>query len=69
MATCSCAHAHDSLLFFTNRGRVFQLKAYGLPDVGRTAKGEHIRNLIGIDQGETVTAVVACRSSSRATIW
>ena len=51
--------AHDSLLFFTNRGRVFQLKAYGLPDVGRTAKGEHIRNLIGIDQNETVTAVVS----------
>jgi DNA gyrase subunit A len=54
-----CTNAHDSLLFFTNRGRVFQLKAYGLPDVGRAAKGEHIRNLVGIDQGETVTAVVA----------
>jgi DNA gyrase subunit A len=54
-----CTNAHDSLLFFTNRGRVFQLKAYSLPDVGRTAKGEHIRNLIGIDQGETVTAVVS----------
>jgi DNA gyrase subunit A len=51
--------AHDSLLFFTNRGRVFQLKAYGLPDVGRNAKGDHIRNLIGIDQNETVTAVVS----------
>ena len=51
-------HAHDSLLFFTNRGRVFQLKAYGLPDVGRAAKGEHLRNLIGIDQEEFVTAVV-----------
>jgi DNA gyrase subunit A len=52
------AHAHDSLLFFTNRGRVFQLRAYALPDVGRQAKGEHIRNLISIDQGELVTAVV-----------
>jgi len=51
-------HAHDSLLFFTNRGRVFQLKAYALPDVGRNAKGDHIRNLIGIDQDETITAVV-----------
>jgi DNA gyrase subunit A len=50
--------AHDSLLFFTNRGRVFQLKAYGLPDVGRAAKGDHLRNLIGIDQTEAVTAVV-----------
>jgi DNA gyrase subunit A len=52
------AHAHDSLLFFTNRGRVFQLKAYALPNVGRDAKGEHIRNLINIDQDELVTAVV-----------
>jgi DNA gyrase subunit A len=49
---------HDSLLFFTNRGRVFQLKTYNLPDVGRAAKGDHIRNLIGIDQDETVTGVV-----------
>ncbi len=52
-------HAHDSLLFFTNRGRVFQLKAYSLPDVGKVAKGDHIRNLIGIDQQEAVTAVVS----------
>jgi len=51
-------YAHDSLLFFTDRGRVFQLKTYELPDAGRQAKGEHIRNLIGIDQGELVTAVV-----------
>ncbi len=53
-----CVHNHDSLLFFTNRGRVFQLKTYNLPDVGRAAKGDHIRNLIGIDQDETVTGVV-----------
>ncbi|HEX8983119.1 MAG TPA: DNA gyrase subunit A [Ktedonobacterales bacterium] len=53
-----CAHNHDSLLFFTNRGRVFQLKTWGLPDVGRAAKGDHIRNLIGIDQDEAITAVV-----------
>ena len=53
-----CVHNHDSLLFFTNRGRVFQLKTWGLPDVGKAAKGDHIRNLIGIDQDETITAVV-----------
>ncbi len=51
-------HAHDSLLFFTNRGRVFQLKSYALPDVGRAARGDHLRNLIGVDQDESVTAVV-----------
>ncbi len=52
-------HAHDSLLFFTNRGRVFQLATYELPEVGRQAKGEHIRNLIGIDTSERVTAIVS----------
>lgn len=52
-------HSHDSLLFFTDRGRVFQLRAYELPDTSRTAKGEHIINLIGIEQGERVTAVVS----------
>src|SRR5437660_4708169 len=51
-------HSHDSLLFFTDRGRVFQLKVYELPEVSRTAKGEHIINLISIEQRERVTAVV-----------
>ncbi|MFL5665439.1 MAG: DNA gyrase subunit A [Ktedonobacteraceae bacterium] len=52
------AHSHDGLLFFTDRGRVFQLKAYELPDVSRTAKGEHLINLISIEQRERVTAIV-----------
>jgi DNA gyrase subunit A len=52
------AHSHDSLLFFTDCGRVFQLKVYELPDVSRTAKGEHIINLISIEQRERVTALV-----------
>jgi DNA gyrase subunit A len=52
-------HTHDSLLFFTDRGRVFQLKVYELPDVGRQAKGEHMINLIAIEQRERVTAIVS----------
>ncbi|MFL5627293.1 MAG: DNA gyrase C-terminal beta-propeller domain-containing protein, partial [Ktedonobacteraceae bacterium] len=52
------AHSHDGLLFFTDRGRVFQLKVYELPEVSRTAKGEHLINLIGIEQRERVTALV-----------
>jgi len=51
-------HSHDALLFFTDRGRVFQLRVYELPDVSRTAKGEHIINLINIEQRERVTAIV-----------
>ena len=51
-------HTHDGLLFFTDRGRVFQLKVYDLPEVSRTAKGEHLINLISIEQRERVTAIV-----------
>jgi DNA gyrase subunit A len=52
-------NSHDSLLFFTDRGRVFQLRVFELPDTSRTAKGEHIINLINIEQRERVTAVVS----------
>jgi DNA gyrase subunit A len=52
-------HTHDSLLFFTDRGRVFQLRVYELSDVGRQAKGEHMINLIAIEQRERITAIVA----------
>ena len=52
------AHSHDGLLFFTDRGRVFQLRVYELPDTSRTAKGEHLINLISIEQRERVTAIV-----------
>ncbi|MBA2681299.1 MAG: DNA gyrase subunit A [Ktedonobacteraceae bacterium] len=52
-------HTHDSLLFFTDRGRVFQLRTYELPDVSRTAKGEHLINMISIEQRERVTAIVS----------
>jgi DNA gyrase subunit A len=52
-------NSHDSLLFFTDRGRVFQLRVVELPDTSRTAKGEHIINLINIEQRERVTAVVS----------
>jgi DNA gyrase subunit A len=52
------AHSHDSLLFFTDRGRVFQLRVYELPDTSRTAKGEHLINLISIEQRERITAIV-----------
>jgi DNA gyrase subunit A len=51
-------HNHDALLFFTDRGRVFRLRVFELPDVSRTAKGEHIINLISIEQRERVTAMV-----------
>src|SRR5581483_8095193 len=53
------AQAHDNILFFTDRGRGFQLKAYQIPEADRTAKGVPIINLINIDTKETVTAVIS----------
>ena len=52
---------HDSLLFFTDRGRVFQLRAFDVPDASRQARGIPLINLIEIEQREQVTAVVAVR--------
>src|SRR3990172_1633661 len=49
---------HDNLLFFTDRGRCFQIKAYELPDAARTARGIPLINLVSVDQREWVTAVV-----------
>lgn len=49
---------HDILLLFTNKGRVFDLKAYDIPESGRTAKGLPIVNLIQIEQGEIITSVL-----------
>ncbi|HEX2912613.1 MAG TPA: DNA gyrase subunit A [Chloroflexia bacterium] len=48
----------DSLLFFTDKGRVFQLKAHEVPDAGRTAKGLPLINLVSITQNEQVTTVL-----------
>ena len=59
------ADTHDSLLFFTDRGRVFQSRVFDIPDATRTAKGIPLINLIDIDQGEVVTAVVSARDFER----
>jgi DNA gyrase subunit A len=56
------ADTHDSLLFFTDRGRVFQLRAHEVPDSSRQARGTPLVNLIEIDTTELVTAVVSTTS-------
>jgi len=50
-------HTHASMLFFTQRGRVFQLRVHEIPERDRTAKGQPINNLIEIERNERVTAV------------
>ena len=49
---------HDPLMFFTNRGRVYQLNCYEIPEAGRTARGTAIINLLQLDPGEKVTAML-----------
>ncbi|CAM3052158.1 DNA gyrase subunit A [Sporolactobacillus spathodeae] len=49
-------NTHDHVLFFTNKGRVYQLKGYEIPELGRTAKGIPIINLIQIEKNEYITA-------------
>ncbi|MCY3896864.1 MAG: DNA gyrase subunit A, partial [Chloroflexi bacterium] len=53
------ANTHDHLLFFTNRGKVYRLRAYELPEQGRDAQGHNLINLLAIEQGERATAVLA----------
>jgi len=49
----------DYILFFTNRGRAFGLRAHQIPDASRQAKGVHMANLLALDEGELATAAVA----------
>ncbi len=61
------ANTMDSLLVFTNRGKVYHLKVHELPDSGRTAKGVPIVNLMNIQPDETVTTMLRIKDFSSAT--
>jgi DNA gyrase subunit A len=56
------ASTHAFILIFTNKGRVYWLKVYEIPDVSAAGKGKHIGNLIGLQPGETVKTLVAVRN-------
>jgi len=53
---------HDTILFFTSKGKVFRAKGYEIPEFGRTAKGLPIVNLLNIEKGEKVTAMIRVAS-------
>ena len=55
------ASTHDYLLFFTNRGKVYRLKVYELPEASRTAKGRALVNLLPLREGERVQSVLSTR--------
>lgn len=54
----SCS-THDTLLFFTNMGKVFKAKGYEIPEYGRAAKGIPVINLLGIDSNEQIQTIIA----------
>ncbi|WP_163195811.1 DNA gyrase subunit A [Clostridium thermarum] len=57
------ASTHSDLLFFTNRGRAYRLKAYDVPDAGRTAKGTNLVNLLPLSGNEKIQAVLSIKKS------
>ncbi len=52
------ASTHDTILFFTNKGKLYRLRGYEVPEAGRTAKGTAIVNLLSLDSGEKVSAII-----------
>ncbi len=52
------ASTHDTILFFTNKGKLYRLRGYEVPEAGRTARGTAIVNLLSLDPGEKISAVI-----------
>ena len=61
------ANSHDYLLMFTDSGKIFVRKAYRIPEASRTAKGSNIINLIEIEKGERVTAMISIKEFEEGT--
>mgnify|MGYP004517388863 FL=1 len=52
------ASTHDTVLFFSNKGKLYRLRGYEIPEAGRTAKGTAIVNLLSLDPGEKISAII-----------
>ena len=52
------ASTHDTVLFFSNKGKLYKLRGYEIPEAGRTAKGTAIINLLSLDPGEKISAII-----------
>ncbi len=59
--------SHDTLLFFTDRGKVYKIKGYEIPEAGRQARGTAIVNLLELDNGECINAVIPVKEFSENT--
>ncbi len=56
------ASTHDTILFFSNKGKMYRLRGFDIPEGGRTAKGTAIVNLLALEPGEKITAVIPLKS-------
>lgn len=63
------SNTHDDLLFFSNKGKVYCIKGYEVPEAERTARGRAIVNLLQLDNGEKVTAVIPRRENSEGNLF
>ena len=61
-------HSHDDLLFFTNSGRVYRIKAYEVPEASRQAKGRAIVNLLQLNNDERVTAIIPLKEDATGSL-
>ena len=61
VTTLFTSSTHDYILFFTNTGKVHRKKGYQIPEAGRTAKGTNLVNVLPVEQGEKVTAMIPIR--------
>lgn len=60
------ASTHDTLLFFTNKGRLYRKRGFHVPEAGRTAKGMNLSNLMPLEENEKVTAIIPVRKDEQA---
>jgi DNA gyrase subunit A len=60
--TVSVVYSHSNFLFFTDRGKVFMIRPFAIPEAGKTAKGTFMRNILELDEDEKVTATIAVDS-------
>jgi len=67
--TVFTASSHDYIFFFTDKGRVFRKKGYQIPEAGRTARGTNIVNILQVEQGEKVSAMIHTRDLERTDLF
>ena len=67
--TVFTASSHDFIFFFTSEGRVFRKKGYQIPEAGRTARGTNLVNILQVEQGERVSAIIHTRDLDRTDLF